>query len=122
MANFDQIVFGKKKFSDILQEIHTRSVSKEKQISELIQQLKELIQNISDATVMVPLIAKYMELNIKNDDALIKMAAIVQSALNKGKETGDYSLPDKEKEELLKLAEESLAEKGVIAERSQKIS
>ena len=36
MAEFDQVVFGKKKFSDILQEIYTRSTTKEKQISDLI--------------------------------------------------------------------------------------
>ena len=69
MAEFDQVVFGKKKFSDILQEIYTRSTTKEKQITDLIEQLKELIQNTGDAVMMVPLIASYMDLNLKNDDA-----------------------------------------------------
>ena len=32
MAEFDQVVFGKKKFSDLLQEIYSRSSNKEKQI------------------------------------------------------------------------------------------
>jgi len=113
MSNFDQVVFGKKKFSDILKEIYDRSSTKEKQIGELIGQLKELVQNIGDATMMVPLIAKYMELNIKNDDALIKMAAIVQNAMTRGKDTGDFILPDNEKEELLKLAQESMVEKAL---------
>lgn len=109
MSNFDQQVFGKKTFSDLLKEIYERSSTKEKQINELIEQLKELIQNIGDATMMVPLIAKYMELNIKNDDALIKMTAIVQTALNRSKETGDDTLSDKEKEDLLNLAQQSVA-------------
>lgn len=109
MSNFDQQVFGKKTFSDLLKEIYERSSTKEKQINELIEQLKELIQNIGDATMMVPLIAKYMELNIKNDDALIKMTAIVQTALNRSKETGDDTLSDKEKEDLLTLAQQSVA-------------
>jgi hypothetical protein len=113
MSNFDQVVFGKKRFSDLLREIYDRSSTKEKQITELIAQLKDLIQNIGDATMMVPLIAKYVELNIKNDDALIKMTAIVQNAINKGNETGDFMIPDSEKEELLKLAQESMAEKAV---------
>lgn len=110
MSNFDQVVFGKKKFSDLLEEIYKRSSSKEKQISDLITQLKDLIQNLSDATIMVPLIAKYMELNIKNDEALIKMTAIVQNAINRGKETGDFLLPENEKEELLRLAQESISD------------
>lgn len=118
MAEFDQVVFGKKKFSDILQEIYTRSTTKEKQISELIEQLKELIQNTGDAVMMVPLIASYMDLNLKNDDALIKMAAIVQKAMNRGKETGDFILPDSEKEELLKLAQEATAEKAIASNKS----
>lgn len=113
MSNFDQVVFGKKRFSDLLREIYDRSSTKEKQITELIAQLKDLIQNIGDATMMVPLIAKYVELNIKNDDALIKMTAIVQNAINKGNDTGDYMIPDNEKEELLRLAQESMAEKAI---------
>lgn len=118
MANFEEVVFGRKKFSEILKEIYDRSASKEKQINELILQLQDLIQNIGDATMMVPLIAKYMELNIKNDDALIKMAAIVQNAINKSKDTGDSTLSDTEKEELLKLAQESMADKMVNTKKS----
>lgn len=118
MAEFDQVVFGKKKFSDILQEIYTRSTTKEKQISDLIEQLKELIQNTGDAVMMVPLIASYMDLNLKNDDALIKMAAIVQKAMTRGKETGDFLLPDSEKEELLKLAQEATAERAAVSNKN----
>jgi hypothetical protein len=118
MAEFDQVVFGKKKFSDILQEIYTRSTTKEKQISDLIEQLKELIQNTGDAVMMVPLIASYMDLNLKNDDSLIKMANIVQKALVRGKETGDFLLPDSEKEELLKLAQEASAERAVAMSKN----
>lgn len=118
MANFEEVVFGRKKFSEILKEIYDRSASKEKQINDLILQLQDLIQNIGDATMMVPLIAKYMELNIKNDDALIKMAAIVQNAINKSKDTGDSTLSDTEKEELLKLAQESMADKMVNTKKA----
>lgn len=118
MANFEEIVFGRKKFSEILKEIYDRSANKEKQINDLILQLQDLIQNIGDATMMVPLIAKYMELNIKNDDALIKMAAIVQNAINKSKDTGDSTLSDSEKEELLKLAQESMADKMAKSAKS----
>jgi hypothetical protein len=113
MANFDEVVFGKKTFSDILKEIYDRSSTKEKQINDLILQLQDLIQNIGDATMMVPLIAKYMELTIKNDDALIKMANIVQNAISRGKATGDDSLTDSERDQLLQLAQQSVADKAV---------
>lgn len=113
MSNFDEVVFGKKTFSDILKEIYDRSATKEKQINDLILQLQDLIQNIGDATMMVPLIAKYMELNIKNDDALIKMANIVQNAINRGKSTGDDTLTDSERNQLLELAQQSVADKMI---------
>ena len=118
MAEFDQVVFGKKKFSDLLQEIYSRSSNKEKQIGDLIEQLKELIQNTGDAVMMVPLIASYMDLNIKNDDILVKMVAIVQKSMNRGKETGDFTLPDNEKAELLKLAQEATAERRVASDKN----
>ena len=118
MSDFDQVVFGKKKFSDILKEIYDRSATKEKQLTDMIEQLRELIQNTGDAVMMVPLIANYMDLNLKNDDALIKMAAIVQKAITRGKETGDFLLPDNEKEELLRLAQESVAEKKAISQQN----
>ena len=118
MSDFDQVVFGKKKFSDLLKEVYDRSTKKEKQITDMIEQLRDLIQNTGDAVMMVPLIASYMDLNLKNDDVLIKMLAIVQKAMVRGKETGDYLLPDSEKEELLKLAQESVAEKKAISNQN----
>lgn len=47
---------------------------------------------------MVPLIKEYMELAIKNDDALIKMAGIVQRAMNTKMAEGDDILSDEDKE------------------------
>ena len=42
MGTLDNIVFGKKKFSDILNEIYDNQKKKEKQISGLIAELKPL--------------------------------------------------------------------------------
>jgi hypothetical protein len=84
----------------------------------MIEQLRDLIQNTGDAVMMVPLIASYMDLNLKNDDVLIKMVAIVQKAMARGKETGDFMLPDNEKEELLRLAQEGVAEKKALTNQN----
>ena len=40
MANLDNLIFGKKKFSDILSEIYDNQKKKERQISGLIAELK----------------------------------------------------------------------------------
>ena len=44
MANLDNIIFKKKKFSDILNEIYDNQKQKSTQISGLIAELKPLIQ------------------------------------------------------------------------------
>lgn len=101
--SFDTIVFGKKTFSDILKEIYDNSKSKEKQISEIIGELKPLIENLGDATVLMPLIKELMEIGVKNDEALIKMAGIVQRALSatSSDKGSEFGISDEEKEALL---------------------
>ena len=101
MSQLDSIIFGDKKFSDILEEIYTNQRTKSAQVNALISELKPLIQEIGDATLIVPLIKEYMEIGVKNDDALIKMATIIQRAVNTVNEDGGLGISDEEKEALL---------------------
>lgn len=105
MADFDQIVFGKKKYSDILKEIYDRNLKKEQEIVGLISQLKGLISNIQDAVTIVPLISQYMGMAIKNDDNLVKLTVVLQKVLDRGEETGDYLISDDEKAKILEEAD-----------------
>ncbi len=77
-SQFDLEVFNGKNLSDIFQEIYDNHQGKKEQIKGLVQQLIPLIQGIGDATLLVPLIKEYMELGVKNDEQLIKLAQIVQ--------------------------------------------
>ena len=97
----DNVVFGKKKFSDILGEIYDNQKKKEKQITGLIAELKPLVQDIGDATLIVPLIKDYLEIGVKNDEQLIKMATIVQRALNNSSSDDSVAISDEEKEQLM---------------------
>ena len=101
MGQLDSIVFGDKKFSDILEEIYTNQKTKQKQVTSLISELKPLIQEIGDATLIVPLIKEYMEIGVKNDEQLIKMATIVQRALQNVEEDGGLGISEEEMEQLL---------------------
>jgi len=102
MSNLDSEVFGNKKFSDILQEIYNNQKKKEKQISALIGELKPLITDIGDATLIVPLIKEYMDLGLKNDEQLIKMANIVQKSISSNKSSEDsFGMSEEEKSQLL---------------------
>jgi|TARA_R110002060_G_scaffold26849_1_gene36463 hypothetical protein len=101
MGSLDNIVFKKKKFSDILSEIYDNQKKKESQISGLISELKPLINDIGDATLIVPLIKEYMEIGVRNDEQLIKMATIVQRALNNSSGEESMGITEEEKNQLM---------------------
>jgi hypothetical protein len=105
MGSLDNIIFGKKKFSDILSEIYDNQKRKEKQISGLISELKPLINDIGDATLIVPLIKEYLEIGVKNDEQLIKMSTIIQRALNNSTSEESLGITEEEKQQLLEELE-----------------
>lgn len=102
--DFQKVIFKNKTFSSVLEEIYSNSRDKEKQISKLIDDLKPMIKGPGDAVIMVPLLQEYLALGIKNDDQLVKMAAIIQRAMQEKDEQGDFILDEKAREELYKLA------------------
>ena len=103
MSNLDQDIFGGKKFSGLLEEIYNNQKKKESQISALIQELKPLISDIGDATLIVPLIKEYLEIGVKNDEQLIKMATIIQRCISTSQvnSEGGYTISEEEKSQLL---------------------
>jgi esterase/lipase len=106
MSQFDNVIFGKKKFSDVLEEIYNNQQKKDKQVTALINELKPLISDIGDATLVVPLIKEYMEISVKNDDILIKMAALAQRAISTISNDGSLTISDEEKDQLLSAMNE----------------
>ena len=105
--SLDQIIFDDKSFSDLLKEIHKNQSKKSKQLASLIAELRPLITSLGEATVVVPLIKEYMEISVKNDDQLIKMAAIVQRLSTGATSSGDGGLlTEEEMEQLQSVSEE----------------
>jgi hypothetical protein len=94
------VLFGKKTFADLLKEIHTNSSNKERQIKEMVEQLKPYINSAGDAVIIVPLIKDYLDVSVKNDDLLIKMAGIVQRSMSVKNGEDEGFLSDKDKEQL----------------------
>lgn len=101
MSQLDKIVFGNKSFSNVLEEIYNNQKKKEKQLSTLINELKGMIEDIGDATLLVPLIKEYLEIGVKNDDLLIKMAALAQRALAAQSVGESLTISEEEKQQLL---------------------
>jgi hypothetical protein len=115
--SLDKEIFTGKSLSDLFGEIYDNSKETKGQVKALIGELKPLIENIGDATLIVPMIKEYMEIGVKNDEHLIKLATIVQrieSAQAKGG-TDEFDFSDLqdllvEQEEIEKKLEEP--EKG----------
>jgi hypothetical protein len=107
-------IFKGKTLSDLFGEINDNSKETKGQVQGLIRELKPLIESIGDATLIVPMIKEYMDIGVKNDDALIKLATIIQrieSAQAKG-ESGEFDFGDlqdllEEQNELDRKLEES---------------
>jgi len=76
--SLDKEIFSGKTLSDLFGEIHDNSTQTRAQIKALIGELKPLIENIGDATLIVPMIKEYMEIGVKNDEHLIKLATVIQ--------------------------------------------
>ena len=98
-------------FSDLMKDVYHNSKKKSRQIDSLIQDLKPMIKNIGDATIIAPLLKDYLEVSVKNDDALVKLAAVVQrlvTASNKDDEGNEFGMTEEERKRLLEEAESEL--------------
>lgn len=104
--SLDKEIFKGKTLSDLFGEIYDNSKETKGQVKALIGELKPLIENIGDATLIVPMIKEYMEIGVKNDEHLIKLATVIQrieTAQAKG-DGGEFDFSD-----LQDLLEESEA-------------
>lgn len=82
MTNFDNItLFGKTTLSDIFKQIHRNNKDIDEQINQLLDSLKPLAtSNAGSAVMLMPTVKDLIDVNVKNNDQLIKMAGIAQRA------------------------------------------
>lgn len=107
MTNLDFEVCDGKTFRDLCKEVLDRSSSKKDQLDTLISDVRTLIKNANDAQVFLPRIKEFLDVGIKNDEQIVKLAAVVQRLQSTQIEAigGDSTgLSDDEKEELIKNA------------------
>lgn len=116
--NLDQVIFDNTKFSDLVKEIYSSVKTKEDQIKNLVNDLRPLITDTREATLLVPLIKEYMDIGVKNDEQLVKLAGVLQRLLASSnsttvakekintskKDTNDdfFGLSDDEKNQIMK--------------------
>jgi hypothetical protein len=113
MATFDDItLFGNTSLSDIFKQIHKNNKSVDSQINELIGALKPLASsNAGSAVMLMPTVKDLIDVNVKNNDQLIKMAGIAQRAANTTNNSND-SLFDMGEIQLLLEEQNAIQEEG----------
>ncbi len=116
MANFDDItLFGSTSLSDIFKQIHRNNKDTDKQINELIDALKPLASsNAGSAVMLMPTVKDLIDVNVKNNEQLIKMAAIAQRAATVNAASGTDLI---DMDEINALLEEQKA----VQEQGQKL-
>ena len=102
MADNNEIFEGKT-FQDLTKDIYENSQKKKLQIDLLIQEIHGFITTIDDVVMVAPIIKEYMDVSIKNDEHLVKLAGVLQRIISKSSGADDESmlLSDAEKEELM---------------------
>ena len=104
-------IFGDKNFSDLSKEIYENSKLKKTQIDLLIQEVHGYIQGIEDIAIVGPIIKELMDVGIKNDDNLVKLATLYQRIMSKQSvDESDVGLLSEEEKEQLMASLEDVAE------------
>ena len=109
MANNYEIFEGKS-LSDLFKDIYENTKTNKEQLEVLMKEVVGFIKDGDTAVQIIPMLKEYLEINVKNDDQLVKVAAIVQriiAAESKGGSEDEFGLSDKEKEQLIGAIEEA---------------
>tara|TARA_Y100000361_G_scaffold111678_1_gene101839 strand:+ start:1006 stop:1395 length:390 start_codon:yes stop_codon:yes gene_type:complete len=108
MAN-DYEIFKGKSLANLFEDIYKNTERNKTQLEVLMKEVTSFIKDGDTAVQIIPMLKEYLEINVKNDDQLVKMAAIVQRIISaEGKATAEdeFGLSEAEKEQLLNAVED----------------
>ena len=99
----EYVVFGDKTLSDVFEDIYKNTDSKREQINTFVTKLVRQIRTPEDAAVISPIIKDFMEVNVKNDEHIVRIAQIAQRAIAIGTKAASSTdlLTEEEKQQLL---------------------
>ena len=109
MAN-DYEIFEGKSLSGLFKDIYENTKTNKTQLEVLMKEVVGFIKDGDTAVQIIPMLKEYLEINVKNDDQLVKVAAIVQriiAAESKGSSEEEFGLSDAEKEQLMGAIEDA---------------
>lgn len=110
-TNFSDVELYKgKSFGSLLKDVVKNQLDKKNQLDILITELRSLIKTSNDAIIIVPLIRDYLDIGVKNDEQLVKLAAVVQRIVSRNVDSGElssegFSITEEERKQLLEEVE-----------------
>ena len=110
----DYEIFEGKTLSDVFKDIYDNSKTNKTQLEVLMKEVVGFIKDGDTAVQIIPMLKEYLEINVKNDEQLVKLATIVQritAAEKRVSDSGDeFGLSDAEKEQLMNAIESDVQE------------
>ena len=110
----DYEIFEGKTLSDVFKDIYDNSKTNKQQLEVLMKEVVGFIKDGDTAVQIVPMLKEYLEINVKNDEQLVKLATIVQritAAEKRVSDSGDeFGLSEAEKEQLMNAIETDVQE------------
>ena len=110
----DYEIFEGKTLSDVFKDIYDNSKTNKTQLEVLMKEVVEFIKDGDTAVQIIPMLKEYLEINVKNDEQLVKLATIVQritAAEKRISDSGDeFGLSESEKEQLMNAIESDVQE------------
>ena len=103
MSN-DYEIFKGKSLASLFQDIYENQNYNRKQLDVLTRNITSMIKDGDTAVQIVPMIKEYLEINVRNDELLVKLAGIVQkiiTAESKGESESEFGLSEIEKQEIM---------------------
>ena len=97
-------IFDGKTLSDVFKDIYDNSKRNKEQLEVLMKEVVGFIKDGDTAVQIITMLKQYLEINLKNDEQLVKLATIVQrlaQASKQGDSEGEFGLSEKEKEQLM---------------------
>ena len=105
-------IFEGKTFQDLTRDIYENTTNKKKQIDLLISEIHGFITTIDDVVMVAPIIKEYMDVSIKNDEHLVKLAGVLQRIISKSSGANEESmlLSESEKDELMSTLQDTVTD------------
>jgi len=101
--SFETVIFDGKTLSDLFSDVYKNTETKRAQINQFVASMVKLIKTPEDAAVLGPVVKDFLEVNVKNDEHIVRLVQIAQRLVMVGNKTSDTGslLSEEEKNQLL---------------------